>query len=79
MSPLVKAYLAQWDSLMVKESVLYRLWENANGREIKEKLVVPFALQIELIKQLHSTDYGGHLGVTKTLRKVKDRFYWVGC
>ena len=79
MSPLVKAYLAQWDSLMVKESVLYRLWENANGREIKEKLVVPFALQIELIKQLHSTDYGGQLGVTKTLRKVKDRFYWVGC
>ena len=35
--------------------------------------------KLELIKQLHSSDYGGHLGVTKTLRKVKERFYWAGC
>ena len=54
---------------MLKESVLHRLWENADGREIKKKLVAPFALHTERIKQLHSSDYDGHLGVAKFIRK----------
>ena len=54
------------------------MWENPDSRENKEKLVVPSALQTELIKQLHSSDYSGHLDVSATIRKVKDRFYWLG-
>ena len=37
--------------------------------------MVPTAKVNDVIKEFH----GGHLGVTKTLKKLKQRFYWVGC
>ena len=31
------------------------------------------------IQQLHDTQMAGHLGVAKTLSRVRERFYWVQC
>ncbi|KAJ8932053.1 hypothetical protein NQ318_008401 [Aromia moschata] len=31
------------------------------------------------IGEIHNGSTGGHLGVTKTLGKVRERFYWVNC
>ncbi|KAJ8941098.1 hypothetical protein NQ318_019103 [Aromia moschata] len=33
----------------------------------------------EVLEEIHNGSTGGHLGVTKTLGKVRDRFYWVNC
>ncbi|KAJ8940741.1 hypothetical protein NQ318_005492 [Aromia moschata] len=30
-------------------------------------------------REIHNGSTGGHLGVTKTLGKVRERFYWVNC
>ncbi|KAJ8948835.1 hypothetical protein NQ318_013487, partial [Aromia moschata] len=33
----------------------------------------------EVLEEIHNGSTGGHLGVTKTLGKVRERFYWVNC
>ena len=42
------------------------------------QLVLPHVLVSQVLKQLHDSATAGHLGVQKTLDKIRRRFYWVG-
>ncbi|KHJ76895.1 integrase core domain protein, partial [Oesophagostomum dentatum] len=44
------------------------------------RLVIPSAeLQEKITKHHHDNPFdGGHLGITKTIRKIRDKFYWRG-
>lgn len=75
-SPVVKSYWAQWDSLILKDGVLKRVLDES---ETREQLIIPRSRVPEILRHLHDGAGGGHLGVTKTLQKVRDRFYWVNC
>lgn len=79
MNSVVKAYLAQWNSLKLRDEVLYRIWEDVNGKEAKEKLVLPKELRLGVLQQFHNSSTGGHFGIKKTHDKVRGRFYWIGC
>ena len=76
---ITKAYWAQWDSLAVKEGVLYHRWELTELGKVTWQLVLPKGLRTSVLKQLHDNPVGGHLGVSKTLAKVRERFYWIHC
>ncbi|UYV68187.1 K02A2.6-like [Cordylochernes scorpioides] len=78
-SPALKALWAQWDSLRVENGLLKRVWESADGRSTKMQLVVPEVKIPGVLREVHSGASGSHFGVTKTLRKVRERFYWVYC
>ena len=47
-----------------------------NGVTHHTQIVVPSNLRNTVLCQLH--DHSGHLGLKKTLGKVKERFYWPG-
>jgi len=36
-------------------------------------------MSMEVLYQLHDTPTAGHLGIAKTLQRVRQRYYWVGC
>ena len=74
---IVKSYWAQWDSLCVCEGVLYRLWETSAGNYVTKQLILPKSLRVTILHQLHNSPTAGHLGIDKTMGKVKERFYWV--
>ena len=79
-SPLSKAakcYWAQWDRLELKNGMLHSRWESDDGRSVKWQLVIPEEYKEKILKELRSSRTAGHLGVTKTREKVKERFYWV--
>ncbi|UYV69000.1 K02A2.6-like, partial [Cordylochernes scorpioides] len=78
-SPALKALWAQWDSLRVENGLLKRVWESADGRSTKMQLVVPEVKIPGVLREVHSGASGSHFGMTKTLRKVRERFYWVYC
>ena len=42
------------------------------------QFVIPEELRAEVLADLHEGAMGGHLGVDKTLSRVKERFYWPG-
>ena len=78
-SPATKGYWAQWDSLCIKDGLVFRLWETPAGGATVPQLLLPKQFRQEVLHQLHNTITTGHLGVSKTLGRVREQFYWIGC
>ncbi|KAJ8980210.1 hypothetical protein NQ317_002224 [Molorchus minor] len=76
-STTLKGYWAIWDSLIVEDGILKRLWENTDGKETRKQIVLPRARVNEVLQEVHGGVGGGHFGVNKTLNKVRERFYWL--
>ena len=68
----------QWEQLEVTDGLLYRRYENETGNAVRLQLVVPKCLREEILQELHGGVVSGHLGVEKTLGRLKERFYWPG-
>ncbi|GFX36760.1 retrovirus-related Pol polyprotein from transposon 412 [Trichonephila clavipes] len=74
--PTTKRYWALWDSLHLRNSVLYRRWEPDDGKTFRWQLILPKTRVSTVLKELYDSPTGGHFGVMKTLPKVRERFYW---
>ncbi|KAJ8934212.1 hypothetical protein NQ318_021637 [Aromia moschata] len=75
----IKGYWAQWSSLCLRDGLLHRKWESPDGISAVYQLVLPKARIHQVLEELHSSPSGGHFGVTRTLARVRNRFYWVNC
>ncbi|GBM77913.1 Transposon Ty3-I Gag-Pol polyprotein, partial [Araneus ventricosus] len=75
-SPATKRYWALWDSLHLKDGVLYRKWESDDGNSCRWQLILPKSRIPEVLRETHDSISGGHFGVMKTLSKTRERFYW---
>ena len=42
-------------------------------------MVLPLPLRTLVLKHLHNSPTEGHLALTKTMQRIRDRFYWIGC
>lgn len=73
--PDVKTLVAQWETLEVKEGLLYRLFRSEEG-QVTWQLVLPSGLRKETLEYLHDSVMGGHLGTKRLLELVRKRFYW---
>ena len=80
MSSHTQALWAQSSYLILQNGVLYRRWEDVPCKGLHRRLqsVLPPTLVPVLLEALHSSIRGGHFGTSKTLAKVRERFYWVG-
>ena len=74
-----KVLWAQSDSLTLRENILYRVWETLNANDVELQLVVPKSLRETVLRQAHDCFTSGHFGISKTLAKVKQGFYWIEC
>jgi hypothetical protein len=64
-SPTYKSYWAQWKSLAVRNGILERNWEFANGRPQIAQIVLPRSRVKDVQTKLHGGSSGSHLGPTK--------------
>ena len=46
--------------------------------DTKEQLVVPQALQERVLEEAHDNRLVGHMGVSKTYERLRDRYWWYG-
>jgi len=67
-----------WDQLVIKDGLLWGLFENNSGTNSIYQLVVLGVLNSEVLCDIHEGILGGHLGVDKSLGKLKEKFYWPG-
>ena len=72
----LKSYWIIWDSLILKDDLLYRAKMIADSEEPRYQIVLPQSLRKKSFSLLHNTVTAGHLGVQKTLGKIKQRFFW---
>ncbi|GFT04900.1 retrovirus-related Pol polyprotein from transposon 412 [Trichonephila clavipes] len=69
--PTTKRYWALWDSLYLRNGVLYRKWESDEGKTFRWQLILPRTRVSTVLKELHGSPTGGHFGAMKTLQKVQ--------
>ena len=73
----MRAYLAQYSVLEVHEGILYRrLLADGDTANDSLQYIVPHAHRQEIMQHLHNHKTSAHLGVKKTLEKIRARFYW---
>ena len=71
-----KTYWEQWSRLLLHKGVLCRRYLDVNTDTHFLQILVPCDSCEEVLTQLHGHLTVGHLGTTKTIDKVKKRFYW---
>jgi hypothetical protein len=76
-SPTYKSHWAPWKSLAVRNGILECNWESANGRSQIAQIVFPLSRVKDVLTELHGGSSGGHLGVNKSLNKLRQRYYWL--
>ena len=67
-----------WDQLFLRNGLLWRYFESVKGVGGVYQLVVPHSLKNVVLAGVHEGSGGGHFGVDKSLRKLKEIFYWPG-
>ncbi|KAJ8955258.1 hypothetical protein NQ318_000285 [Aromia moschata] len=71
--------LGSMEFLCLRDGLLHRKWESPDGVSAVYQLVLPKARIHQVLEELHNSPTGGHFGVTRTLARVRDRFYWINC
>ncbi|CAC5407930.1 unnamed protein product [Mytilus coruscus] len=72
----LKTLWGQWDRLEMHGGVLYRRFETNIGQAARKQMIVPKSRTQELLHYFHDVPSAAHLGVDKTLEKLKNGFYW---
>ncbi|GBM11540.1 hypothetical protein AVEN_49486-1 [Araneus ventricosus] len=63
---------ALWNSLHLKDGVLYRKWASDDGRSCRCQLILPKSRIKEVLRETHDSSSRGHFEVMKTLSKTRD-------
>ena len=64
-----------YHKLFVRDGLLYKSLKTKNTHP-NPAIVVPKALETEILKGTHDSPFTGHLGVTRTLDRIRKRFFW---
>lgn len=75
-SASLKTLWRQWDRLEMHAGMLYRRWINHEKHDPVLQLVVPDSKKLQVLRLSHDIPSAGHLGIDKTLDKVRQSFYW---
>ena len=75
-SPTCRHYWIIWDSLEVRDGILYKMFLKRGGTGSHTQLVVPLRLRIQVLHQAHDSLLSGHLGCKKAKQKILQKFYW---
>ena len=77
-SDTAKFFHGNWESLRVKDGILYFQRKSENPALNKLVLVAPAPVRQTIFEHLHSKKTAGHLGRDKTLFSIQRRFIWPG-
>ena len=71
----VKTIVGRWRLLSLKDNVLIRTVQTAQKTVLKQ-VILPSSLRLDVLHQLHDLRVTGHIGIQRTVARVKRRFYW---
>jgi len=74
-SPDLKSYWMQWDSLLLIDGVVYRSFHQVYGTNKYMQLLVPRSIRQKFLEMVH-VHTTGHFARRKTLDQIQRRAYW---
>jgi len=75
-APMVKALWRQFESLVLRERVLHRIFHDKNGFLSHYQVVLPTSLRSQFLELVHN-DAAGHLKLEKSAEHVQRRVWWL--
>ena len=75
----VRDYCGQWANLEMIDGLLYRKWIPKSTKRVCRQLLTPVPIRSKIFNQLHEVRTAGHMGIRRTLLKVRQRFFWPRC
>ena len=75
-SRATKGLWSMFETLRLCDGVLQRGWKEPATGEIRWQVVVPGALKETVLRAIHGAPGSGHFGISKTLRRLRQGFYW---
>ena len=75
-SSALKTLWRQWNRLEMHAGMLFRKWTDGDQLDSTFQLIVPDSKKLQVLALSHDVPSAGHLGVDKTLDKVRQSFYW---
>ena len=71
----LKTLWNMWSGLSIKDEVLVQKYEVIGKDEIKWQAIVTLSFRRTVLKFSHDVKTAGHLGIKKTLSKIRQRYY----
>ena len=75
--PMLCRFWYQYDRLFLRDNILMRSVRKDSPIP-RYAVVVPESFVPEVLRGIHDSPFAGHLGVTRTLDRIRERFYWPG-
>ena len=70
-----RTYLRQWSVLKLREGLLHRRWESADGFQVVWQWIPPVKYRGAIIQLAHGGMTKGHLGVARIQAQLRRRAY----
>lgn len=73
---VLQSLWSQWNRLTVPNDLLYRKFEEVDGKTIRLQAIVPISQRRTVLEFCHDVNTAAYLGVSKTLARIRKNFYW---
>ena len=73
-----KALYGQWKNLEIQDQKLVRRYEDSATNTVTAQVIVPQSHRRIVLNFAHDVQTSGHLGINKTLSKIRQNYYWPG-
>ena len=77
-SYFLKSLWSQWPRLELKNDIVVRKLDVLGTDIVLWQAVIPMGYRREVLRYAHDIKASGHLGVKKTLSKIRQKYYWPG-
>ena len=77
-SLFLKSLINQWEILDIQDDLLVRRWNVLRTDTVIWQAIVPLNLRRQVLQYSHDIKASGHLGLKKTLSKIRQGYYWPG-
>ena len=74
----LRKYYKHLTRLQMQKGILVRQFFNDVGKNSQCQICVPKHLRKEIVYRIHNLPTGGHLGIVRTAKEFRQRFYFPG-
>ena len=74
-SPALRALFQQFESIIVRDGCLYRIFHNCDGSTDHLQLILPHSMKIPFLELIHASA-AGHLKTDKCIYHIMRRAWW---
>ncbi|CAG2224639.1 unnamed protein product [Mytilus edulis] len=68
----------QWNNLEIRDGLIYRRFEDPATKIVKIQAIIPLSERKKVLQFSHDDKCSAHLGIHKTLAKIRQSYYWPG-